>query len=200
MAKCPICKQPATERFGLKLFCGYEHAAEWAKSAQERKKKSEASKRASEAKKRDRETLERLKTPRQQSADAQVVFNKLRRFQELVRFKEMRQEPVCFSCQKPLGNDQWAAGHFYTRGARPDLAFEPLNVHIQHNTKCNMYLSGDVEGQKRGYYIRYGEKAQEILDSLVAVRPMPKRAPEEWKALKAEWNREIRRLQKILDS
>lgn len=199
MAKCKSCKaQPADLKINLHSFCSMDCAVNYAKSAQERKKKSEASKRAAEVKKRDKAIRERLKTQRQQASDAQVVFNKLRRLQELVRFKELNQEPVCFSCQKPLGNDQWAAGHFYTRGARPDLAFEPFNVHLQHNVQCNMHLSGDVEGQKRGYAIRYAEKAQEILDSLIAVRPIPKRTSEEWKALKAEWNREIRRLQSLL--
>lgn len=201
MAACKYCKAKNAElKVNLNRFCDFDCAVNYAKSAQERKKKSEARKRIAEDKKRDRETLERLKTPRQQSSDAQAVFNKLIRLQELVRFKELNQVPVCFSCQKPLGNDQWAAGHFYTRGARPDLAFEPFNVHLQHNVRCNMHLSGDIEGQKRGYAIRYGEKAQEILDSLAAVRPTPKRTSEEWKAIKAEWNREIRRLQKILNS
>lgn len=195
MAKCPICKSEATERFGLKLFCGFEHAAEWAKNAQDKRK----SKEKTEARRKDREKLKSLKTQKEWSAEVQQVFNKMRRLEELLWFKQQGLEPICISCQKPLGNDVWACGHYKTRGARSDLAFERLNTHLQHNFGCNSNKSGDVDGQKIGYVLRYGkEQAEKILADLDVRREIKKRTPEQWEAMKKEYNFEIRRLQALL--
>lgn len=196
MTKCPICRQPATERFGLKLFCGFEHAAEWAKTQQDKRKAKEKT----EARRKDREKLKSLKTQKEWSAEVQQVFNKMRRLEELLWFKQQGLEPICISCQKPLGNDVWACGHYKTRGARSDLAFERLNTHLQHNFGCNSNKSGDVDGQKIGYALRYGkEQAEQILADLDVRREVKKRTPEEWGAMKKEYNAEIRRLQKLMD-
>lgn len=194
-AKCPICKQPATQKFGLKLFCSIEHAIEWAKNAQDKRR----AKKKAEARRKDREKLNSLKKQSEWADETQTIFNKMRRLEELVWFKEQGLEPVCFSCQKPLGNDIWACGHYKTRGARSDLAFERLNTHLQHNFGCNSNKSGDVDGQKIGYVLRYGkERAEQILADLDVRREVKKRTPEEWMAMKKAYNAEIRRLEKLL--
>ncbi len=84
---------------------------------------------------------------------------------------------------------------------RSDLALERLNTHLQHNFGCNSHKSGDVDGQKIGYALRYGkEQAEIILADLEVRRDVPKRTPDEWGAMKKEFNAEIRRLQKLLDA
>lgn len=199
MTKCLICKQPATQKFGLKSFCGYEHAAQWAKTQQEKLKAKKSSKESSERRKRDRERLVQLKRPSEHASEAQELFNKMRRLECLLWFKERGLEPVCISCQKPLGDDLWACGHYKTRGARKDLAFERLNTHLQHNFHCNKNKSGDIEGQKIGYAMIYGaEEAEKILADLEVRREIPKRTPDEWQAMKKEFSAEVRRLTKIL--
>lgn len=199
MAKCPICKSEETQKFGLKSFCGYEHAAQWAKTQQEKLKAKKASKESSERRKRDKERLVQLKRPSEHASEAQELFNKMRRLECLLWFKERGLEPVCISCQKPLGDDQWACGHYKTRGARKDLAFERLNTHLQHNFHCNKNKSGDIEGQKIGYTMIYGaEEAEKILADLEIRRDIPKRTPDEWQAMKKGFSAEIRRLTKIL--
>lgn len=195
MTKCPVCRQPATERFGLKLFCGFEHAAQWAKAQQDKRKAKEKT----EARRKDREKLKSLKTQKEWASEVQQAFNKMRRLEELLWFKQQGLDPICISCQKPLGNDVWACGHYKTRGARSDLAFERLNTHLQHNFGCNSNKSGDVDGQKIGYALRYGkEQAERILADLDVRREVKKRTPEEWEAMKKEYNFEIRRLQALL--
>jgi hypothetical protein len=197
VTKCPICKSPATQKFGLKLFCGYEHAAEWAKSSLDKRKAREKT----QARKVDREKLKLLKTRSEWASEVQQVFNKMRRLEELLWFKQQGLEPICISCQKPLGGDVWACGHYKTRGARSDLALERLNTHLQHNFGCNSNKSGDVDGQKIGYALRYGkEQAEIILADLEVRREVPKRTADEWDAMKKEFNAEIRRLQKLLEA
>lgn len=196
-AKCPICKQPATQRFGLKLFCGFEHAAEWGQMQAQKNK----AKKQKEQRKSDRERKQRLKTQSEWKSEVQDVFNKMRRLEELLWFKQRGMEPFCISCQKPLGNDVWACGHYKTRGARSDIALDRNNTFLQHNFQCNSNKSGDVEGIKIGLAVRFGDdEAKRIVDYCEVVQSTPKRTAEEWQALKKEFNAEIRRLQKLLDS
>lgn len=196
-SKCKFCKQPATQRFGLNYFCNPDCAYNHARAIQAKK----VSKDASEQRKRDRERLVKLKKPHEHASEAQALFNKMRRLECLLWFKEKNLETVCISCQKPLGGDVWACGHYKTRGARKDLAFERLNTHLQHNFNCNNHRSGDVEGQKTGYAMIYGaEEARRILTDLEVRREIPKRTPEDWQEMKKEFSAEIRRLEKLLNS
>lgn len=93
-----------------------------------------------------------------QHSQTQPVFNKMRRLQELKWFADRDLEPTCISCYKPLGNDQWCNGHFKTVGSNGRLRYEPLNSYLQHNRSCNMALSGDINGYKKGIILRFGEK------------------------------------------
>lgn len=195
MAKCKHCKKPASAKFGLNYFCDVECAYSHARAIQAKK----AAKDLTEQKKRDRERLVQLKRPSEHASEAQELFNKMRRLECLLWFKERGLEPVCISCQKPLGGDVWACGHYKTRGARKDLAFERLNTHLQHNFSCNKHKSGDVDGQKIGYAMIYGEdEAKRILADLEVRREIPKRTPDEWEAMKKQYRLEIRRLQALL--
>ncbi len=194
-SKCKFCKQPTTQRFGLNYFCSTDCAYNQARALQAKK----ASKDASEQRKADRARLAKLKRPSEHASEAQELFNKMRRLECLLWFKERNLEPVCISCQKPLGGDVWACGHYKTRGARKDLAFERLNTHLQHNFSCNKNKSGDVEGQKIGYAMIYGHaEAERILADLEVRREIPKRTPEDWQAMKKEFRAEIRCLQSLL--
>ena len=197
MSKCKFCKKPATQRFGLNYFCNPECAYNHVRALQAKK----ASKDASEHRKADRMRLVKLKRQSEHASEAQELFNKMRRLECLLWFRERNIESVCISCQKPLGGDVWACGHYKTRGARKDLAFERLNTHLQHNFSCNKNKSGDVEGQKIGYAMIYGQsEAERILADLEVRREMPKRTPEDWQAMKKEFRAEIRRLEKLINS
>lgn len=194
--KCKFCKKPASQKFGLNYFCDTECAYSHARALQAKK----LSKESSEQRKRDRERLVKIKRQSEWASETQAIFNKMRRLEELLWFKQQGLEPICISCQKPLGGDVWACGHYKTRGARSDLAFERFNTHLQHNFSCNSSKSGDIAGQKIGYALRYGkEQAEKILADLEVRREVKKRTPEEWVAMKKEFNAEIRRLQALLD-
>lgn len=132
MTKCPVCRQPATERFGLKLFCGFEHAAEWAKTQQEKRKAKEKA----ELRKVDREKLKALKTRSEWLKELQVIFN---------RFIRLRDAGLpCISCGAlDDGSRQMQAGHYKTVGAHPALRFDEKNCHSQCS-RCNNFLSGNL--------------------------------------------------------
>lgn len=154
MTKCPICKQPATQKFGLKLFCGYEHATEWAKAQQEKLKAKKASKESSERKKRDKERLTQLKSRSEWLKDLQVVFNKY------IRLRDAKEN--CISCERPLGA-KFDAGHYKSVGAHPELRFSEVNTHGQC-VFCNQYLSGNLINYRIGLIKRIGLEEVEKLE------------------------------------
>lgn len=129
MTKCPICKQPATQKFGLKLFCGYEHAAQWAKSSLDKRKTKEKV----EARKIDRQKLKSLKTRSECLKDAQVVFNRFIRLRDAGN--------PCISCGRNSGA-KMNAGHYLSVGAHPELRFNEFNTNLQCE-HCNSYKSGN---------------------------------------------------------
>ena len=132
MTKCPICKQPATQKFGLKLFCGYEHAAQWAKSSLDNRKTKEKA----EARKIDRQKLKSLKTRSEWLKELQAVFNK---------FVRLRDKGLpCVSCGHPDdGSRQRHASHYKSVGGNPALRFDPNNCFASCSI-CNNYLSGNL--------------------------------------------------------
>lgn len=195
--KCKHCRAPATLKIQMANYCSVDCAYKRARQLQDKNRVENERK----AKQEHRQRKESLKTQRQWAAEVQQVFNKMRRLEELVYFKQQGVEPWCISCQKPLGGDEWSCGHYKTRGARPDIAMLRLNTHLQHNHGCNKHKSGDVDGQKIGFELRYGkDEADRILDGLEIVRPMIKRSAQEWIELKKEFNAEIRRLQKLFEN
>lgn len=131
-AKCPICKQHATQKFGLKLFCGYEHAAQWAKAQQDKRKAKEKT----EARRKDREKLKSLKTRSEWLKECQVAFN---------RFIRIRDAGLpCISCGHPNdGSRQFHASHYKSVGGNPTLRFDEANCHAACSI-CNNYLSGNL--------------------------------------------------------
>lgn len=147
---CPICRQPATERFGLKLFCGFEHAAEWAKNAQDRSRAKEKT----EARRKDREKLKALKTRPEWLREAQAIFNK---------YIRLRDEHLpCVSCGR-FHQGQWHAGHYLSVGAHPELRFNELNVWRQCQP-CNAHLSGNQINYRKELVKRIGANEVEKLE------------------------------------
>lgn len=134
MAKCPVCKQPATQRFGLKLFCGIEHAAEWAKSAQDKAR----AKKQVEARRMDRQKKESFKSRAKWLSELQAIFNNFIRLRDAglpcVSCGRSEQEIEAAHGWKTGG--AWDAGHYLSRGSHPELRFIEDNVARQCKS-CN---------------------------------------------------------------
>lgn len=140
-----------------------------------------------------------------QHKKTQPVFNKMRVLEELLYFRDIGEIPVCISCSKPLGGDQWCCGHFKTVGAQGRLRYDSKNTYLQHNKNCNMHLSGDIAGTKNthgylaGIKIRFGEdKGQEIIDYCESNTSAHKWSWEEVEEIRSKCNKRIRELTKIL--
>lgn len=167
------------------------------KAKQVQAKEDKASRAASkEAKRRDLKWQHSL---------TQKAFNKMRVLEEKLWFKERGLEPECISCGRPIGGDQWCCGHFKTRGAQSGLRYDPKNTYLQHNHRCNMNLSGDIEGTKttRGYKQglkdRFGEEeGQAIIDYCESNTAPVKWSWEELEKMRQSFNQRIRDLESVL--
>jgi hypothetical protein len=98
----------------------------------------------------------------------------------------------CVSCGATSAAT-WDAGHFYSRGARPNLRFEPLNIAKQCR-KCNHYTSADVQDAfRRELKRRIGVKAFNMLKRDHEPRKWTREALEE---LRAYYRQKIREMER----
>lgn len=182
------------------LFCSYGLAIEWANEQTSRRIKRENNKakqvRVKEIKVNRKAVIElNRKSLKWQHKQTQPVFNKLRRLQEFKWFSDRGLEPVCISCGKPLGNDQWCNGHLKTVGSNGRLRYDFKNSYLQHNYRCNQQRSGDIDGYKKGLFARFGEvEAQEIINYCETNNKPIKRTWQDLEELRKEFNKLIKDL------
>lgn len=98
------------------------------------KREQAETKKRQEQRRKDRETRDRLKTRADWLKEAQAAFN------AYIRARDADQP--CISCGRHH-TGQWHAGHYLSRGARPELAMHPDNCHKQC-APCNTHLSGNL--------------------------------------------------------
>ena len=129
-----------------------------------------------------------------QHKKTQPVFNKLRRLQEFKWFSDRGLEPVCISCQKEIGNDQWCNGHFKTVGSNGRLRYDFKNSYLQHNNNCNKNRSGDIDGYKKGLVARFGvDEAQDIIDYCETNNAPIKLSWQDIEQMRKEFNLQIKK-------
>jgi hypothetical protein len=120
------------------------------KLVQKNNEKKEAKKISSE-KKKDRA---KLKSRSDWIKEAQAVFN--------AWIRERDKNLPCISC-KCSNAGQWHAGHYLSVGARPELRFDPLNVHKQC-VHCNLYMSGNLINYRKSLCEKIGVENVELLE------------------------------------
>jgi hypothetical protein len=136
---------------------------------------------AAKLKKERQEGLAKLKKRADYFKETQAALNKW--------IREVRDaEKPCISCGHSDHGQKFDAGHYISRGSRPNLALEELNLAKQCHW-CNVHLSGNQILMRKGLVSRIGLKAVEALEA--DDRPR-KYTVEELKALKAEYQRRIR--------
>ena len=205
--RCKWCREYFPAEGMIKVpagtFCTFPHVTLWLaeKNRKEAEKKHKQQKRQHRADKAEFKANDRSAQLRL----TQGVFNKMRVLEELLWFQDRGIVPSCISCGKPLGGDQWCCGHFKTRGSHPELRFDRSNSFLQHNNRCNMNLSGDIEGTKqtRGYRdgltIRFGlERGNEIIEYCESKHNPKKYTCEELISMRKGFNAEIRTLNERL--
>jgi hypothetical protein len=181
--KCKICRAPAIfQNSQMAAFCSQECAAQLAIRALEKKRKAE--------------------TRQRKAALNETVGNCTRRAAEAfhiwIRWRD--RDLPCISCGKSgQAVVQWDAGHYRSRGAAPELRFEPLNVHKQCSA-CNRgsvrYAKANISvmaAYRENLIARIGLEAVEWLEG----SHEPKRyRVEELKKIAAYYRKKLRDEQK----
>ena len=184
---------------GKLKFCCTEHMISYAAGK---------GRKAAKANRQERERIKQTTTAQLnrsslswQHKKTQQAFNKMRVLEELKFHRDQGFTPVCISCQRPIGGDQWCCGHLKTVGSHPELRYDRLNTHLQHNHRCNQRLSGDITGTKdtigyiEGLKVRHGEeRATEIIEHLNSYHPPKKYTCEDLELMRKEFNAKIREL------
>ena len=197
---CPYCKVYNRVDDGVlvndRLYCSYDHATAYGiKTTPKVRAKKEKAERA-----HIRKRKEALESHRSKLAKAQPIFNEMRRLEEFLWFKERGLEPICISCQKPLGGDQWCAGHMKTAGEHTNTRFDRLNVWLQHNLRCNSVKSGDIDNYKLGLIARFGEEeGNRIIEHCeTECKKIVRFTDDEFKEMRSKWQDRIKELKKML--
>ena len=187
-------------------FYNYDHLQTYVKAQKALKLFRAQSKAKKEKKKVDAAFDKKVKDndfPRQLKL-TQKIFNKMRVMQEKDWFSRRGIKPYCISCGNELGNDQWANGHFKTVGGHPELRFDPKNNFIQHNQRCNLRLSADIDGTKttigykKGLIHRFGqEEGQAILDYCERYHEPKNYTCDDLIKMRKKFSKEIRRLKAL---
>ena len=95
----------------------------------------------------------------------------------------------CISCGRHH-EGQYQAGHYLSRGANPELALEPRNIHRQC-VPCNLWKSGNQALFRAGLVLRYGE---EYVQWLEGYHPPKHYSVEDLKAIRNEYRAKLKAL------
>ena len=123
----------------------------------ERKAHEAKKKAAAEDRRITRAALVKLKTRATLVREAQTAFN------AWVRARDAHES--CVSCGR-MHEGQWHAGHYRSAGSRPDLRFDPANVHKQC-APCNTHLSGNLIPYRVTLLSRIGQAGVDRLEGRV---------------------------------
>jgi len=189
--KCKYCKKSTRDYIvvNMSAYCNVEEAVKYASENKSKGKKIVERNNKNAVLELNKQSL------KWQHGKTQPVFNKLRRAQEFKWFSDRGLEPVCISCQKPLGNDQWCNGHFKSVGSSGRLRYDFKNSYLQHNHNCNMHLSGDAKNMESGIIARFGEKEGRDIISYCEENNKPiKRTWQDLEQLRKEFNKQIKDL------
>jgi hypothetical protein len=139
--------------------------------------------------KEKREDREKLKRRADHLKEAQTAFN------TFIRARDRAAGHHCISSGKPLdwSGNQVDAGHYRSTGAAPHLRFNEDNCHAQ-SKHDNQYLSGNAVDYRLGLIARIGIERVEALEADQTPR---KYTVDELKAIKAEYRRKARELEKV---
>jgi len=98
----------------------------------------------------------------------------------------------CISCGRPdEGGKKVNAGHYKSRGSNSGLRYSLINLH-QQCVVCNLHLSGNVEGYRKGLVNRYGQAMLDYLDNAPRLRDW---TADELRQIAKEARAEIKRLE-----
>lgn len=138
---------------GCSIDCRVTIGIEAAKKLKAKKAASDRKAKAEE-KRADKEKLESLKTPKQKRSD--LIQKAEKSVRDYRRAFELMRGSGCISCgrsqKEAFGTDGWKpggafdAGHYHSKGARPNLRMEPDNIWLQ----CKSCNAGSSKYARKG--------------------------------------------------
>lgn len=171
MTTCKVCSKPFDKQRMGQVVCGIRCAQKVPKV------------RAKAERETTRKRKEAVKPRSKWLAEAQQAVN------AWVRERDKRAGHGCISCGAKQGKEN--AGHYLSVGARPELRFEPLNIHLQCE-RCNTYLHGNLIPYRAALKNRIGAPAVDWLEG--PHTPM-KYTVDDLKAIIQTYRQKLRELQ-----
>ena len=148
--KCKVCKAPFVKSRPLQSVCSHACALAMVNATKARND----AKAAREDRRITAQARNRLKTRSELAQEAQVAVNAYVRLRDAAL--------PCVSCGRHH-QGQWHAGHYMSRGARPDLRFDLDNIHKQCQP-CNEHLSGNIAAYRQELIRRIGQAGVDRLE------------------------------------
>jgi len=195
--KCKVCKAEFTpQKMGQKV-CSPDCAISLAVS--ERGKAAKVAR--VKERREDKAKLIAMKGRGDWLKEAKIAIQRFRRLEELSLGSS------CMSCSRSqeevAGTDSWKpggawdGGHFLSKGARPELALEPLNIWLQ----CKSCNAGSGKYARKGYTVNQSFRINliarigvEMVDYLEGPHELPKHTIDDLKAIKAAYTLKTKQL------
>lgn len=153
MPRCKCCKEKFTAKFFLQKYCMEKD--ECIKAFTENHKATKEKNEAKEWVKQNKAEKEAIFTYSEWLALLQKTFN---------TFIRMRDGKICISCGTRKETTQFAAGHYFSVGAFPNVRFDEDNVHSQCNNYCNKNLSANIVNYRPRLIEKIGIERFEALE------------------------------------
>lgn len=195
-SKCKHCGERKETSEGVKtnigFFCSVDHAYMFGIENKEKGRKKLAAKRKQEKQAKAKVEREKIAQRKKELLTRTQWFNKLQSLvnQYVTKVRDVNQK--CCTCSKATFTSSFDAGHFLTRGARPDVRFELTNIHKQC-VACNQYNSGRPKEYAEFITRRYGAKHLEWLECQANHKSLKEQFPH-W----SDIEKEILRYRKLL--
>lgn len=194
---CKACRAKFTPARQMQIVCdaacGFIYGI--AQRAKERQKAARVDRASTRA------ALEKLKTRSDWLREAKQEVQRFRRLEELALGSP------CMSCQRTQAEVEgaegwkpggaWDGGHFLGKGARPELALEPLNIWLQ----CKSCNAGSSKYARKGYTVNENFErnlvariGQAAVDTLRADHRPRQYTIDDLKAIKAEYRAKTKEL------
>lgn len=148
---------------------------------------------------------EKLKSKSEWVKEAEYAFRRYIRARDRLFYAKQGKPHECISCGTTSPHIQYAAGHYKTKGAYPELRLDERNCYLQCNKRCNMELSGningtkDTHGYKEGLKMRFGdEEGEKIIDYLESHHPAENWTIDDLSRMKSEFNKKANDIEKQL--
>lgn len=170
MKACHVCQKEFVPHNSLVIVCGVACARRVPVINRKAEKKA------------DRQRAEAIKPRAKWLKEAQSAFNSYIRSRDAAM--------ACVSCGRHH-EGQWHAGHYLSTGARPELRFDPSNVHKQCQP-CNTHLHGNLALYRSELVRRIGLAGVERLEGPHAPK---KYTVDDLKAIIALYRAKLKELQ-----